>query len=137
MKIFLDANILVTVLNKEYPVFTDAARILSLADNNRFQLYTSPLCLAIAFYFAGKKSGIAIAKKKISLLASHILISKADASTVEKTIANKQINDFEDGLEYYSALDVGCKIIITEDAGDFYFSKIEVMNCRNFLNQYF
>lgn len=28
MKIFLDANILVSVLNKEYPVFTYAARVL-------------------------------------------------------------------------------------------------------------
>ena len=113
MKVFLDANILVTVLNKEYPLFISAARILSLADNNRFQLYTSPLCLAIAFYFAGKKSGIDRAKQKIALLASRILISKTEASTVERTIANKQINDFQDGLEYYSALDAGCNLIIT------------------------
>jgi hypothetical protein len=33
MKVFLDANILVTVLNKEYPVFPYAAKLLSLADN--------------------------------------------------------------------------------------------------------
>jgi predicted nucleic acid-binding protein len=66
MKVFLDANILISVLNKEYPVFTSAARILSLADNSRFQLYTSPLCLAIAFYFSGKKSGNDLAKKKIA-----------------------------------------------------------------------
>lgn len=136
MKVFLDANILVTVLNKEYPVFTSAARILSLADNSRFRLYTSPLCLAIAFYFSGKKSGIEMANRKISLLASRIAISKTDEITVKQTITNKKINDFEDGLEYYSALDSGCKVIITEDAGDFYFSEIEVINCDNFLNKY-
>lgn len=136
MKVYLDANILVTVLNKEYPLFSSAARILSLTDNNRFRLYTSPLCLAIAFYFAGKKSGIDRAKQKIALLASHILISKAEDSTVERTIANKQINDFEDGLEYYSALDAGCKVIVTEDGGDFYFSGIEVIDCNGFLKKY-
>jgi predicted nucleic acid-binding protein len=137
MKVFLDANILVTVLNKEYPLFSSAARILSLADNNQFQLYTSPICLAIAFYFAVKKSGIDRAKQKIALLASYILISKEDASIVESTIANKQINVFEDGLEHYSAIDAGCKIIITEDAGDFYFSEIEVIDCDGFLKKYF
>jgi len=137
MKVFLDANILVTVLNKEYPLFSSAARILSLADNNRFRLYTSPLCLAIAFYFAGKKSGIDRAKQKIALLASRIHISKAEASTVERTIANKQINDFEDGLEYYSALDAGCNVIITEDTGDFYFSEIEVIDSNGFLSKFF
>ena len=54
MKIFLDANILVSVLNKEYPVFINSSRIISLADNARFRLYTSPICLAIAFYFSEK-----------------------------------------------------------------------------------
>ena len=30
MKLFLDANVLVSVLNKEYPSFTYTSRILSL-----------------------------------------------------------------------------------------------------------
>jgi predicted nucleic acid-binding protein len=137
MKVFLDANILISVLNKEYPVFTSAARILSLADNKLFQLYTSPLCLAIAFYFSGKKSGNIMAKKKISLLTSHISITNTDETAVKKTIANKKINDFEDGIEYYSAIEAGCKVIITEDIGDFYFSEIEVINCNGFLKKYF
>jgi predicted nucleic acid-binding protein len=54
MRIFLDANILVSVLNKEYPLFSYSARIISLADNKKFTVYTSPICLAIAFYFAKK-----------------------------------------------------------------------------------
>ncbi|MEJ6980186.1 hypothetical protein WG906_06975 [Pedobacter sp. P351] len=54
MKVFLDANILISVLNKEYPVFPITSRILSLSDTDKFELYTSPFCLAIAFYFAEK-----------------------------------------------------------------------------------
>jgi predicted nucleic acid-binding protein len=137
MKVFLDANILVAVLNKEYPVFSSAARILSLADNSRFDPCTSPLCLAIAFYFSGKKSGIKMAKKKIALLISRIAITGIGETAVKQTIMNRKINDFEDGLEYYSALDAGCKTIITEDAKDFYFSEIEILNCNDFLKKYF
>jgi predicted nucleic acid-binding protein len=136
MKVFLDANILISVLNKEYPVFPSAARILSLSDNSRFQLFTSPLCLAIAFYFSGKKSGNIMAKKKISLLVSHISITNIDEITVKQAMANKQINDFEDGLEYYSAIGAGCEVIITEDIGDFYFSEIEVIDSEGFLKKY-
>ncbi len=55
MKVFVDANVLVSVLNKEYPLFTQSARILSLAGSKNFEIYTSPICLAIAFYFAEKK----------------------------------------------------------------------------------
>ena len=53
-----------SVLNKDYPLFTYSARVLSLADNKNFTLYTSPVCLAITFYFAEKKSGTQLAKKK-------------------------------------------------------------------------
>lgn len=56
MKLFLDANVLVSVVNKEYPLFTYSSRILSLASNPKFEVYTSPLCLAIAFYFAEKQN---------------------------------------------------------------------------------
>jgi predicted nucleic acid-binding protein len=136
MKIFLDANVLVATLNKEYPLFSNAARILSLAGRKDFELYTSPVCLAIAFYFAEKKSGSVSARKKIALLVSHINISPTNKEAVLKTIGNKKIIDFEDGLEYYSAIESDCQSIITEDKGDFYFSEIEVMNCREFMEKY-
>ena len=136
MKIFLDANILVSVLNKEYPVFTYSSRILSLADNKKFEVFTSPICLAIAFYFAEKKSGNALARKKIEILSNNLSIAGSTQLVVRKTYKNKQIHDFEDGLEYYSALQSNCKCIITEDESDFYFSEIEVLNSRDFLVKY-
>jgi predicted nucleic acid-binding protein len=82
MNIFLDANILVSVLNKEYPLFTYSARILSLSDNPKFTVYTSPICLAIAYYFAEKKSGALAAKKKIEILIQKIKITSVDHQSV-------------------------------------------------------
>ena len=135
MKVFVDANILVSVLNKEYPLFTHSASILSLSGNNNFEIYTSPICLAIAFYFAEKKHKTKLAREKIALLCKHIFIAPATANVVQKTIANKKINDFEDGLEYYSAIESYCEYIVTEDVDDFYFSEIPVMNARNFFRK--
>ena len=136
MKLFLDANILVSVLNKEYPLFSYSARILSLGNNNRFKVYTSPVCLAIAFYFAEKKHGTQSAKQKISLLAGNIMITDVGKETVLSALANKKVNDFEDGIEYYSAQKSKCEVIITEDVADFYFSEIEVLNTKNFIEKY-
>lgn len=136
MKLFLDANVLISVLNKEYPLYTFSSRILSLVDNNKFKVYTSPLCLAIAFYFAEKKHGNSFARKKISLLTEKLLFTSMDEKTIFEVEKNKKIHDFEDGLQYYSALEKDCKCIITEDLGDFYFSEIEVMNSRQFLERH-
>lgn len=135
MKIFLDANVLISVLNKEYPVFTYSSRILSNQQN--FKLFTSPLCLAIAFYFSEKKSGRTLAKSKIYTLCKHVNITGLNKETVTKAMENKKVLDLEDGLEYYSAIESGCKYIITEDSDDFYFSDIEVMNSRLFFETHF
>jgi predicted nucleic acid-binding protein len=135
MRVFLDANVLVSVLNKEYPLFPHSARILSLADQLRFQLYTTPICLAIAFYFAEKKCGTAQAKQKMKVLSSKLHIAAVDSQTVTNAVANPSVMDFEDGLEYYSALQHDCKAIITEDSEGFYFSEIPVYDCRKFLEE--
>jgi predicted nucleic acid-binding protein len=136
MRIFVDAKILVSVLYKEYPLFTYTSRILSLADTIDFEVFTSLVCLAIAFYFAEKKHKTKIAKQKIKLLCDHIEIAASTKSSVRKTIQNPAVNDFEDGIEYYAALENKCRCIITEDANDFYFSEIEVLNGHDFYLKY-
>ncbi len=136
MRIFLDANILIAVLCNEYPLFTYCARVLSLTDNSKFQVYTSPLCLAIAFYFTEKKNGTELARKKVGLLSSKLKITTIDESTVAKANADKAIHDFEDGMQYYSALNAKCKCIVSEDKNDFYFSKLEVLSAEDFLLNY-
>jgi predicted nucleic acid-binding protein len=135
MKVFLDANILVSVVNKEYPLFSYSARILSLTSNRKFEVFTSGLCLAIAFYFAEKKNR-RTAFEKMKLMAENLSVAPINEGTVNKTVNNKKIKDFEDGLEYYSAEESGCKCIITEDEGDFYFSEIEVLNAKSFCEKY-
>lgn len=136
MRIFLDANILVSVLCNEYPLFTYSSRVLSLADSPGFEVYTSPLCLAIAYYFAEKKNGKILARKKISILGTKINITTMDSHVVQLTSMNKLIGDFEDGLQYYSALGSNCKCIVTQDVSDYYFSDLEVLPAELFLLKY-
>ncbi|MEQ9406040.1 MAG: PIN domain-containing protein [Cyclobacteriaceae bacterium] len=136
MKVFVDANVLISVLNKEYPVFTYSSRVLSLADSGKFKLYTTPLCLAISFYFSAKKSGEKQAKKKIGILMQKLSTLTIDKNAVDKALENPQIKDLEDGFQYYAALKEGCECIITEDENDFYFSKISVLKSEGFLESY-
>lgn len=52
MKVFVDANILVAVFNKEYPAYDSCSRVLSLAGNDGIEIYYSTLSLGIAYYVA-------------------------------------------------------------------------------------
>lgn len=79
------------------------------------------------------KSG---AKDKIQLLCNHIEITNITASVVNQSLNDITVLDFEDGMEYYSALAAKCDCIITEDIQDFHFSKIEVLQSETFFDRY-
>ena len=59
-------------------------------------------------------------------------IAGNSAQSVNFALNNSSVYDFEDGLEYYSAIESGCTCIITEDVHDFYFSEIEVLTSKDF-----
>lgn len=134
MKIFLDANILISVLNHEMPTFTYSSRILSLPHfDPKFKICTTPICLAIAYYFAEKKCGSKRAIEKMHLLSQNVEIVTIGQKEVNQVNSNKKIKDYEDGLQYYAALNAGCGLIITENLKDFFFSDIPVYTSKEFI----
>ncbi|MBO9594618.1 MAG: twitching motility protein PilT [Niabella sp.] len=133
MKLFIDANILVAVINKEYPLFTYASRVLSWAAAKGYPLVTTSVSLAITYYFAEKKHGTRSAKERIGLLATHFSIADCGIKEVELAATDKHVHDFEDGLQYFAAYNAGCTHIITENTRDFYFSILEVQTAHDFL----
>ena len=135
MKVFLDANIIFALLTRKELLYKPITRIISTS-LNRFQFYTSPVGLAIAFYYATKKYGRQKAKTDIAVIITHLTVTECGATETNAALFNKSVEDFEDGLEYYSAINAGCDCIITEDLNDFYFSKIEVLNSIASLNKY-
>jgi len=136
MKVFVDANILVATINKEYPLYPYTARILSITARKGFEVFTAPICLAIAFYFAEKRFGTYSAKMKLRKMSLNISIAPTTAETFSKVFFESTVNDFEDGLQYFAALESGCTCIVTEDKEDFHFSTIEVLSSKEFIERY-
>ncbi|PVD50253.1 twitching motility protein PilT [Terrimonas sp.] len=137
MKVFIDANILVAVINKEYPLYTYASRVLSWITTNKHQPVTTSVSLAITFYFAEKKHGTSSAKERIALMAEHLIIADCGKTEVLQAATEKKVKDFEDGLQYFAALNTGCSCIVTENVRDFYFAKIDVLNAKDFLLKFY
>ena len=70
------------------------------------------------------------------MLATKLLIAGVGKHEVLSALQNKKVNDFEDGMEYYSAVSNKCDIIITEDVNDFYYSTLTVLKAKDFLEKY-
>jgi predicted nucleic acid-binding protein len=135
--IYIDVNVIVTIINHELGNVADCIKILSLADNPKFSVYSSPIALAISFYFAEKKKGRDGAIKIMGLLNAKLKMVSNNETHVGKVLQDKRINDFEDGLHYLAALDANCGAIITYNKADFYYSDIPVFSPKEFLKDTF
>jgi predicted nucleic acid-binding protein len=126
MNLFIDTNVLIDLIDKREPFYKDVAIIFSLAENKKFKLATSSLSFVNTFYVVSKSSsGLLVldALKKIRIICA---ISNIDEIVVDQSLISN-FNDFEDAVQYFSALHHKCDIIITRNKKDFKNSEIPVM----------
>lgn len=133
-RLFLDANVLVSVLLKEYPSYTWSARLLSMAERPSIELVTSPVVIAIAYYFSEKKHGTAQALQRIARLTEHLSICPVNEYHVNAALVHSKPVDLEDAIQYYAAIDYGCTLLVTENKADFWYSEIPVMTAQEALS---
>lgn len=127
MRIFVDANILISVINKEMPHYDACARVLSLKNFPTIELFSSALSFSITSYFSEKKHGEKETRKRMELLMQNIKICNCGQNEVQQALENKKIGDLEDGVQYYSAKNSSCDYIVTYNQKDFYFSQLPVL----------
>ena len=56
---------------------------------------------------------------------------------VAKSALKSSFKDFEDAMQYFSALSEGCDVIITRNKKDFAESSIPVMESQEFLDEFY
>jgi len=114
-KLFLDTNILIDIMTGRDAKTISLKEILPYMHHS--QIYLSSLSIHIAFYSLKIKPNSSIHKKilDISKLINIVPLSK---NIIDDALNNFTV-DFEDTLQYYSALDQSCDYILTRDKKDF------------------
>lgn len=131
-KIFLDTNIILDFLGEREGFYEASAKIMTLADKKKIQVYTSPSSISNVFYVLAKYENSKIALEKIRKFKLLCSMSVMDDEVVEKAI-NSDFKDFEDAMQYFSALVSNCDVIITRNEKDFKNALIPVMNAESYL----
>ncbi|MGC4128256.1 MAG: PIN domain-containing protein [Bergeyella sp.] len=131
-KIFLDTNIVVDFLGEREPFYNASAKILTLADKKKIKIFTSPVSVSTAFYLLSKYENPKTALEKIRKFKLLCSISVMDDEVVEKAM-NAGFKDFEDAMQYFSAIATNCDNIITRNEKDFKNALIPVMNAESYL----
>lgn len=135
MKVFVDTNVLVDVLLGREPFCEDSGEILSMAEYGEITLYTTVMSLVNCLYICRKTIGYEKSIKSLKQMRRLVSISPLTNVEFDKAIAKKS-NDLEDANQYYSAVAVGCDMIISRDKKGFTFASIPVYTPNEFLCNY-
>jgi predicted nucleic acid-binding protein len=132
--IFVDTNIIIDLLAKREPFYKDAQDLFTLSDKKEIQLCISSLSFANTYYSIVKHHKDIDAKKYLAKSKVLVKVLPLEDKAIELALASN-FNDFEDGLQYFVALDNISDIIITRNKKDFKNSKIPVMTAGEYIRK--
>ncbi|PQJ74395.1 type II toxin-antitoxin system VapC family toxin [Polaribacter gangjinensis] len=131
-RIFIDKNVMLDFLGERKPFYDPIAKIATLAEKEKLIMVVSPISFATVNYFLAKFENPKIAREKLRKFKIISEVCSLNEQIIEKGL-NSSIPDFEDALQYFSATESECNVIITRNGKDFKKSLLPVMTAEEFL----
>ena len=132
-EIFLDTNIVIDYLTNRKPFSQSALRLFSLAENGKLRLNISAISCTTIYYVLRKNNSHHAIMQSLMLLSNLCNILPVNQVVLDQAMKSG-FADFEDAVQYYSALqNKNCSTIISRNTKDFQFSVIKVMSPDRFL----
>ena len=132
-RIFLDTNVILDLLAERIPFFDSIAKVATLADQKKLILVVSPLSFTTVEYVLNKFESSESVLSKLRKFKIICEVCEVNEETIEKGL-NSSFKDFEDAVQYFTAIQSGCSIIITRNGKDFKSSTIPVMTAEEYLS---
>jgi len=132
-RLLIDTNIVIDLLSKRDKFYDEAADLFSRADKKELELTISSLTFANTNYILTKLKTSKEAREILRKFKVLVELLSLDDKITELALSDDNFPDFEDGLQYYSAIENQIDIIITRNKKDFKNSKIPILTAKEFL----
>ena len=132
-KLYVDTNIVIDLLSRREPYYDEAATLFSLADKNQVELSVSSLTIANTSYVLLRQMDSIKAKSILRKLRLIVKILPLDDKIVGLALNDETFSDFEDGLQYFTAIENGQETIITRNLKDFKNAKLPAITAKQFI----
>lgn len=132
-KLLVDTNVVVDLLARREDFFEEAQELFTLADAKQVRLFVSSLTLANTHYLLAKQHKLDEARKILIKFKVLVEVASLDDKIIELALVS-DFKDFEDAIQYNTALEIGLDGIITRNKKDFKNSTLPVMTAKEYLN---
>lgn len=131
--IFVDTNIVIDLLEKREGFYQEAQEFFTLADKKYAKLYVSALTLANVHFLLYKHLKME-ARKVLAKFKVLVEVLAVDDKIIDLALTS-DFRDFEDAIQYYTAIENEMDIIITRNKKDFKNSDLAILTAKEFLNR--
>lgn len=127
MRVFIDTDVILDLLLAREPFFSAATGLFVLVQDGEIEGCISPLSFSNLFYVLRKELSApeAVAALRKLKILTHVL--PVDDRTIDSALASS-FTDFEDAIQYYTALSNEVEVIVTRNKRDYKASKLPVLN---------
>jgi len=127
MKALIDTNIILDILTKRESFYFDSSKIWSFVTDEIIKGYISAISINNLFYIVKKLKDQKTAESFVDQILEDFRIIPLTINILKqaRTIPRK---DFEDLIQYFSAIHEGCGVIVTRNKEDFPTLGIKIMN---------
>ena len=136
MIVLVDTNVLLDVLARREPFYADSARVWTLAETGAITACISTLSLPNLYYLLSRTKDAPTARKAMRTLRDIFSFVPLDAQIANQAI-DADIRDFEDAIQFFSALRANAAALITRNAADFPARDMSIQTPREFLATHF
>ena len=129
----IDSDIILDLLAKREPHYIHAAKLFTLIDQEKIKAFTSPIIFANIHYLLKKLSSSKSAMQNLRKLKILVNVLPIDDRVIEQSL-NSDFGDFEDAIQYYTAINNGIKILLKRNKSDYRKAKLIIASAEEFLN---
>ena len=132
MNVFVDTNVLLDVLTKREPFYEDSAAVWTLAEQGKVCGFVSTLSFSNLYYIVRRLKDRRTANRAMLLLRDTFTPVGCDERILSQAI-DAEMKDFEDAIQYFSALRAEAVCLISRNPGHFPRSALSVVTPAEFL----
>jgi len=133
--VFLDTNILLDVFGQTRSHYKDGMAVFSLVETNKITGGISAISFNNVFYILNKADNAETARKALLIMRDLFFTVPLDDHIINMAI-DSDFSDFEDAIQYFSAVRCDADCIVTRNKKDFKRSEVPVLSPEEFLSIY-
>ena len=132
MNVFVDTNVLLDVLARRTPFYAAAAQVWSMAERGDIIGHISAISFNNIYYIVRKAENKAKAQKALVMLRDIFRVVAPDTQIINQAI-DAGIGDFEDAVQFHSAIRAKAAHLITRNPDDFPRPDLSILTPEEFL----